>query len=602
MAPSSAAPRPVAPAQRVAAADRVRFLTEDSPAPRTVRDTILASWRRSQAMRVAADKIEMRFEPDIHLDTRLTRSAQPVLRNLSEQLQGQSVSVILTDQTGLVLSRLTGDGELERHLDRVLLAPGFNYAEEFVGTNGIGTALEVGGPAHVFGHEHYAENLEELACAGVPIHHPVTGRLVGAVDLTCWRKDAGTLLLTLAKTTAAQIRQALLTDASASQLELFQDYLRACNRRTGIVFAMNSDVVMLNDHARASLEPADQSTLLAQAAESMATARRGTVLVELPSGVTARMYCRRVGASDAPSGVVAHVVLDRNTTEATHARELRRTVPLPSLVGSGPPWLHACQEVERVFRSGEWLAVEGEPGVGKLAVLRAVQLRRQPVGRLELLEARNAASDPEWLAGARQALTGGAETVVFRHVDELSAPLLRSLAAALQDARAKQTSPTWVAVTLAVDKHSAALEQLLRLFPSSVELPPLRLHLEDLPPLVTGFLSRHGQAGQLTCSPEAMRLLMRMSWPGNALQLHDLLRAVTTHRRSGSITAEDLPPEVHAVSRRVLSPLEAMERDAIVKCLNDAHGNKLQAARSLGMSRATIYRKIHDYGIVPPTV
>ena len=44
-----------------------------------------------------------------------------------------------------------------------------------------------------------------------------------------------------------------------------------------------------------------------------------------------------------------------------------------------------------------------------------------------------------------------------------------------------------------------------------------------------------------------------------------------------------------------------MERDAIVKCLADAHGNKVQAARSLGMSRATIYRKIHDYGIVPPT-
>ena len=128
------------------------------------------------------------------------------------------MSIILTDPTGLVLSRLTGDRELERHLDRVLLAPGFSYAEEFVGTNGIGTALEVGGPTHVFGHEHYAENLEDLACAGVPIHHPISGGLVGAIDLTCWRKDAGPLLLTLAKTTAEQIRQALLADAGAPQL------------------------------------------------------------------------------------------------------------------------------------------------------------------------------------------------------------------------------------------------------------------------------------------------------------------------------------------------------------------------------------------------
>ena len=99
-----------------------------------------------------------------------------------------------------------------------------------------------------------------------------------------------------------------------------------------------------------------------------------------------------------------------------------------------------------------------------------------------------------------------------------------------------------------------------------------------------------------SCSPEAMHLLMRMSWPGNAEQLHQMLREVVKHRRTGSIQPEDLPPEVHTVSRRVLSPLESMERDAIVRCLTDAGGNKVQAARSLGMSRATIYRKIHDYG------
>jgi transcriptional regulator of acetoin/glycerol metabolism len=600
LTPTPVTPKPVVPAQNVVAVNRERFLTAEAPEPLTVRDTILASWRRSLEMQVAADKVQMRFEPDIHLDTRLSRSAQPVLRSLGEQLQGQSVSVILTDQSGIVLSRLTGDGELERHLDRVLLAPGFSYAEEVVGTNGIGTALEVGGPTHVFGHEHYAENLEELACAGVPIHHPVTGRLVGAVDLTCWRRDAGSLLLTLAKTTAAQIRQALLADASASQMELFQEYLRTCSRRTGIVLALNSDVVMLNDHARASLAPADQSTLLAQATEAMVSARRGTVVVDLPSGFTARMYCRRVGNDEHPSGIVAHVVLDQRSSEPSETRTVLPRVPLPSLVGAGPPWLHACQEVERIVRSGEWLAVEGEPGVGKLAVLRAVQLRRQPIGRLDLIDGRDATTEPDWLGSARRLLLGQAESVVIRHVDALSAPLLRSLAAALQDARTSRITPQWVAVTLGSETHSKPLLELLRLFPSTVELPPLRLHLDDLSLLVPAFLSRLSQGGHLDCSPEAMRLLMRMSWPGNAEQLRELLREVVKHRRTGSITPEDLPPEVHAVSRRVLSPLEALERDAIVKSLTDAHGNKVQAARSLGMSRATIYRKIHDYGIVPP--
>ena len=211
----------------------------------------------------------MSFEPDVQLDTRLSRSALPVLRALGEQLEGQSVSVILTDATGLVLTRMTGDRALESHLDQVLLAPGFSYAEKFVGTNGIGTALEMGGPAHVFGHEHYAEHLEDLACAGVPIHHPISGRLVGAVDFTCWRRDAGALLLTLAKTTAEQIRQSLLEDAGSSELGLLKEYLRTCSRRAGIVFALNNDVVMLNDFARTVLDPVDQAALLAQASEAL---------------------------------------------------------------------------------------------------------------------------------------------------------------------------------------------------------------------------------------------------------------------------------------------------------------------------------------------
>jgi sigma-54 dependent transcriptional regulator, acetoin dehydrogenase operon transcriptional activator AcoR len=72
------------------------------------------------------------------------------------------------------------------------------------------------------------------------------------------------------------------------------------------------------------------------------------------------------------------------------------------------------------------------------------------------------------------------------------------------------------------------------------------------------------------------------------------------HSSAGLIQPKDLPPECWTVSRRLLSPLESMERDAIVQSLLDCDGNKVKAAESLGMSRATIYRKIHEYGIVTP--
>ncbi|HEY5979899.1 MAG TPA: helix-turn-helix domain-containing protein [Microlunatus sp.] len=587
-------------AQTLVALSRERFLTSDAPEPLTVREAILASWRRSEQLHVAADRLEMSFEPDVQLDTRLTRSALPVLRALGEQLEGQSVSVILTDPTGLVLSRITGDRVLESHLDRVLLAPGFSYAEKFVGTNGIGTALEMGGPTHVFGHEHYAEHLEDLACAGVPIHHPITGRLVGAVDFTCWRRDAGALLLTLAKTTAEQIRQSLLTDSGSSELGLFKEYLRTCARRTGIVFAVNQDVVMLNDFARMVLDPADQAALLARAGEFVTSGRPNSLVVNLPSGQTARMFTRPVDRSDRLAGIVAHVKLEAAGREAEDLRRVH--LPLPGLVGSGPPWLKACEEVESAFRSGQWLAVAGEPGAGKLAVLSAVQLRRQPVGRLLVLDAADSQGDSDWMPSVRRAVAGEADCLVVRHVDALDVRRLRALSSALSaTSTADPPRPLWVAVTLANATHGKALLELLQLFPTTVELPPLRLHREDVPPLVALFLSRLSQGRQLSCSPTALRLLMRMDLPGNTRQLHELLREVVKHRRTGIIEPEDLPAEAHSVSRRVLSPLEALERDAIVKCLADAHDNKARAARALGMSRATIYRKIHDYGIVTRT-
>jgi transcriptional regulator of acetoin/glycerol metabolism len=165
---------------------RDRFLAAQPVDQDAVRKPILASWWRSRQWHVAADHIELNYLRDPDLESNLARTADPVLRQLHEQLDGQPISIILTDANGLVLTRMTADHDLERALDGIKLAPGFSYAEDKVGTNGIGTALEAGGPAHVFGHEHYAESLERFGCAGVPIHDPVSGKTVGVIDLTRW--------------------------------------------------------------------------------------------------------------------------------------------------------------------------------------------------------------------------------------------------------------------------------------------------------------------------------------------------------------------------------------------------------------------------------
>jgi sigma-54 dependent transcriptional regulator, acetoin dehydrogenase operon transcriptional activator AcoR len=579
---------------------REQFLTAESVEPYHVRDTILASWWRSRRSRVAADRINLSYIRDPDLDSPLTRSALPVLRSLRDALDGQPISVILTDADGLVLSRLAADDQLDRHLDSVRLAPGFSYAEEFVGTNGIGTALEGGRPMHVFGHEHYAEHLEDLACAGVPIRHPVSGRTVGAVDLTCWRKDADPLLIALAKTTADQIMQALLNDTSAQEVQLLQEYLRACKRTSGMVVALSRDTVMLNDYARQVLDPADQSVLLGQAAEALAAGQHGPVQVALPTGVTARLYCRPLEATGVPRAGVVHVRLADRESRASADLVSHARMYLPGLIGAGPLWLRGCDQVEAAYASAEWLALGGEPGTGKLAVLRAVHQRRNPAGWFHVIDAAEAA-EAGWLVTARTELAGDSGTLVVRHVDRLSPRRMHALSGALQETvAAGRHHSLWVAATVGQADPGQDLARLLRYFPCTVELPPLRHHIEDLHELVPFLLNKLNPPGRLVCSTEAMQLLLRYSWPGNTEQLWQVMRRVVQLRRTGVIKPKDLPPECRTISRRLLSPLESMERDAIVRSLLDFDGNKVKAAESLGMSRATIYRKIHEYGIVVP--
>jgi transcriptional regulator of acetoin/glycerol metabolism len=579
------------------ASARDRFLASLPVDRAVVREPILASWWRSREWNVAADRLRLAYLRTPDLESSLARAAEPVLRHLHDQLDGQPISIVLTDSAGLVLLRYTGDHDLERHLDSIMLAPGFSYAEDIVGTNGIGTALESGGPAHVFGHEHYAERLEGMACAGVPIKDPVSGKTVGVIDLTCWRRDADPLMISLVQSTAGQINQALGEVSNSRDLRLLQEYTRACRHTGGIVLALGQDVVMLNDHARNALSPVDQAVLISQATEALGRPpASGAVTVDLPSGTVARMFCRPVEQGRLPDGVV-HVKLISAADPAAEVPAPRAPMSLPGLVGHGAAWRRACRAAEAAYERGEWLTLEGESGVGKLALVRAVHQRHNPVAPCHVV---NVTAGGDWLAEVREELADGTGLLIIRHVDALNARQIRALTEALAGAKAGREAALRVAITLDREQATADLTGLLRLFPGTVLVPPLRHHNEDLRELVPFFLGKLSQQGRVSCSPAAMQLLLRHTWPGNATQLWQVLKQVVQHRRTGQIMPQDLPPECWTVSRRVLSPLESIERDAIVQSLLDNAGNKIRAARALGMSRATIYRRIHEYGIVTP--
>ncbi|WP_279581245.1 helix-turn-helix domain-containing protein [Fodinicola feengrottensis] len=274
---------------------------------------------------------------------------------------------------------------------------------------------------------------------------------------------------------------------------------------------------------------------------------------------------------------------------------------LPGVVGSAPVWLRCCHDVDATYGRGEWVVLSGESGVGKNTLAKCVHQRRNPTGRLHTLDA---AAVPEsgWPADLRRdLLEDPVDALVIRHVDRLRKGALTALVEVLREVRAAGRQPPWVAVTLTEGAGAAPdLTDLIAFFPRTIEVPPLRRHPEDMGELIPLFLSKLSQGGQLRCSSPAVHLLMRATWSGNVTELYHVLKQVAQHRRTGLIRPSDLPTEYRTVTGRQLNRLESIERDAIVDSLDDAGGNKVRAAQLLGMSRATLYRKIHDYGIVTP--
>lgn len=573
---------------------RDSFLTSGDLNAKVVREPIQASWLRSSRLQVDTDNLDPAYH-ELDGPTPLALSAAPVLSALANELANESVSIILTDQHGLVLQRACPDPALVRQLDKAYLSPGFSYAEEEVGTNGIGTALEAGVPTMVTGSEHFTGSLGGFACAGAPIHHPVTGSLLGVLDLTSSVTHSNALLMFCARSTAQKIEQQLLTRSGARELALFRDYLAACQHPGSGVMALSADLVMMNNQAQQRFDPADQAALLARSADAAGSPNPVTLVADLPSGLVARMDYRPSFAGSELAGGVLRIQVQSGLDSSTGTPA--SVVPLmPGLAGNSATWQRVCQAVDTSRRNGSWVVLEGEAGVGKIALLRSVNQLRNSSGHFRVMD--SAEASPAWLDTIAEELSAGAGSLVVRRAHLLDSDTISALSELLLE-YADQRRGVWVALTMRSEPRNPEVDaQLLPHFSHTVEVPPLRHHLEDMHKLVPLLLGRLNRGNNLSISPAALAQLMRLPWLGNVEQLRRVLLRIAQHRRSGTIELDDLPGECRATTRRRLTQLESLERDAVVKALVIHRGNKDKAASDLGMSRATIYRKIRDYGIV----
>ncbi|ANH38518.1 Acetoin dehydrogenase operon transcriptional activator AcoR [Nocardioides dokdonensis FR1436] len=558
-----------------------------------MRSLIRVSWERSAAAQVDTDNPSPTFVAPDAAESTLLRAADSVLKALATELVDEPVCIILTDHHGVALRRMGGDHSLLRALDKVNLAPGFGYAEPEVGTNGIGTALEVGASVLVHGSDHYSGGLRAFSCAGALITHPTSGALLGVIDITTASGNCNSLLLSFAKLAARRIQQRVIEMATELDAALLAGYHAACQHSGGPVMAVSKSVFMMNSLTEQHFDAHDQAALLAQARDAIGSFSATTVIADLPSGVTARLAYQPTLVGEALAGGVIQIKQHRSIARESPAGALT------GLSGTSAAWRHVSQELLDSFSRSRRVVVQGETGTGKMALLEAAHRHTARSRRLAVVDA--ADDSTALIAQAEAELDSGADLVV-RRAHLLDREQLDGLADLLHATEASSAADDdrWIALTtIEGQDETQAGTHLLHFFPRTIEVPPLRQHLEDLPELVRSLLDRAG-APQLTLSKQAINQLMRLAWPGNVTHLHDILLSIVRTRRSGVVDIGDLPAECLATTRRSLSRMESLERDAIVKALNVFDGDKTAAATSLGTSRATIYRKLRDYGIVMP--
>jgi DNA-binding NtrC family response regulator len=308
--------------------------------------------------------------------------------------------------------------------------------------------------------------------------------------------------------------------------------------------------------------------------------------------------------------------------------------PRYRLVGSSPAMKHVLQLIEKVAPSEATVLIRGPSGTGKELVARALHYnsprRDRPLVTINCAALQESLLESELFGHEKGAFTGAlaakpglvevAEggTLFVDEIAEMAPGLQAKLLRVLEDGHYRRVGGTKeahadVRVIAATNKPLEAemkagrfREDLFyRINVISIDLPPLRDRRTDIPELVEHFLSTR-QLGTVRCrvEPEAMAALARYDWPGSVRELANVLERAQLLAERGLITLDDLPENLAGMAGGPPSAapehLREVERRHVREVLEREQGNKLRAAKALGISRRALYRLIEKHGLNQP--
>ena len=583
----------------------------------------------------------------------LLQQSRPIMEHVFEQIRDSGSMVILADANGLLLETV-GDADFVGRADRVALSAGASWDENLRGTNAIGTALSEEMPVAVLGSEHFLEYNGFLTCCASPIFGP-DGRLIGVLDISGDYRSHQRHTLGLARLSSAIVEKRLFEAAHGRDILVCfhsrADYLgspkegMAAVSPDGQVLAINRNGTELLGIRPVDAVRRDFSMVFESNLSTLVDRLRHHPQASGEIHVNGKAIHVQLRGQLPPLAVAGRVFDEVPATRPARRPEAGSTPRLTlDTLNTGDPRLQAViDRTRRLLGRDIPILIQGESGAGKEMLAKA--FHNSGPRRDAPFVALNCASIPETLieselfgyqggafTGARkegapgkiQQAHGG--TLFLDEIGDMPLNLQARLLRVLQERCVTplgSTRTVQVDISLVCATHRKLREEVARghfredlyyrLNGMSVTLPALR-ERTDIRALVAKLAAAEtaSRGTSVQFSAGALLAIEGYGWPGNIRQLFNVIRVAIALLDDDEtlITETHLPEELFeaplaapAVATPAFDPwaaaplegqncLDAISRQAAQRAVEAAGGNISSAARQLGISRNTLYRKL----------
>lgn len=638
----------------------VRTETIDSAAIRPIISSSWLRCRRAgldpwKVERISLGQDELRAR--VSRSRTMVDVARQFMGSLYKLVAGSGFVVCLCDQDGYLLE-VMGDTEALSEGERIWLTPGVNWSESAMGTSGIGVSLATDSPVQVCAAEHYWIGCHSWTCSSAPIHDP-RGELIGVLTMSghCTKVHPHTLGMVVA---AAQAIDNELEARRASEgLAVAHQYLLATMESITdglLTVDIEGRVSHLNAVAGRLLGLDRTVTVGKKLGHSMfRQLGLGEVLqtgrefadreldLDLPKGKSHLSATAKPVKS--PDGRVmgATVILREMGTVRKLVQRMagaRAMFTFADIIGEDPAFRRAVDMAMVAAESSSTVLLLGESGTGKEmfahAIHNASSRRDGPFVAL------NCAAIPRELVGtelfgyAEGAFTGARRegspgkfeladggTIFLDEIGEMPLDLQVALLRVLQDKQVtrvggRRVVPVDVRVIASTNKSiseevargSFRRDLYFRLNVFPISIPPLRDRKSDIPILANHFMEKLAtKMGKSVrgIDKDAMEVLLSHDWPGNVRELENLIEHVINVSKDGLIKASTILTALNNSPRSRGTPrpsgcgtsltLESSEKLTLLEALRCSRGLVSEAAKILGVSRSTLYRKMKKHDI-----